>query len=108
MFQTAYGSLATGLGLQAVQTLLICGGTSVVGLSATTIARDRFATVLSTTRSPDRAGETAGRGCSASHRRRAAQGPVASVYHGLEQVRDTQADVEAGTTLGMHVALLDD
>lgn len=57
MFQTAYGSLSTGLGLQAGQTLLIRGGTSTVGLSAATIAKDLGATVLSTTRSPDRAGE---------------------------------------------------
>ncbi|RSM42083.1 NADPH:quinone reductase [Amycolatopsis balhimycina DSM 5908] len=57
MFQTAYGSLANGLGLQAGQTLLIRGGTSTVGLSAATIAKDLGATVLSTTRSPERAGE---------------------------------------------------
>ena len=57
MFQTAYGSLTTGLGLQAGQTLLIRGGTSTVGLSAATIAKDLGATVLSTTRSPERAGE---------------------------------------------------
>ena len=50
MFQTAYGSLATGLGLKAGQTLLIRGGTSTVGLSAATIAKDLGATVLSTTR----------------------------------------------------------
>lgn len=57
MFQTACGSLTTGLGLRAGQTLLIRGGTSTVGLSAATIAKDLGATVLSTTRSPDRAGE---------------------------------------------------
>ena len=57
MFQTAYGSLTTGLGLRAGQTLLIRGGTSTVGLSAATIAKDLGATVLSTTRSPGRAGE---------------------------------------------------
>nr|WP_237270166.1 zinc-binding dehydrogenase [Streptomyces caniscabiei] len=34
--------------------------------------------------------------------------PVAKVHHGLEQVRDAQADVEAGTTPGKHVVLLDD
>ncbi|MFD3505157.1 alcohol dehydrogenase catalytic domain-containing protein [Streptomyces sp. NPDC058678] len=199
MFQTAYGSLVTGLGLQAGQTLLIRGGTSTVGLSAATIAKDLGATVLSTTRSPDRAGELRGVGvdhplidngtiadrvrelmpdgvdavlelvgCSvladtfrtvrrhgtvcftgalagqwtipdftpfmipsgvrltsyaggatdlpeqvfqqqlqaiAAGRLRA---PVAKVYHGLEQVRDAQADVEAGTTPGKHVVLLDD
>lgn len=57
MFQTAYGSLTTGLGLRAGQTLLIRGGTSTVGLSAATIAKDLGAIVLSTTRSPGRAGE---------------------------------------------------
>jgi NADPH:quinone reductase-like Zn-dependent oxidoreductase len=34
--------------------------------------------------------------------------PVAKVYHGLEQVPDAQAAVEAGTTPGKHVVLLDD
>jgi hypothetical protein len=34
--------------------------------------------------------------------------PVAKVYHSLEQVRDAPADVEAGTTPGKHVVLLDD
>ncbi|GAA1556060.1 zinc-binding alcohol dehydrogenase family protein [Kribbella hippodromi] len=33
--------------------------------------------------------------------------PVAKVYHGLEQVRDAQADVESGTTPGKHVVVLD-
>lgn len=199
MFQTAYGSLATGLGLQAGQTLLIRGGTSTVGLSAATIAKDLGATVLSTTRSPDRAGELRAIGvhhplvdngtiahqvrelmpsgvdavlelvgCSVladtfrtvrrhgtvcftgalagqwnipdftpfmipsgvrltsyaggatdlpaqvfqQHLQDIAAGrlkaPVAKVYHGLEQVRDAQADVEAGTTPGKHVVLLDD
>ncbi|MEU5416054.1 zinc-binding dehydrogenase [Streptomyces clavifer] len=57
MFQTAYGSLARGLDLKAGQTLLIRGGTSTVGLSAATLAKDLGATVLSTTRSPKRAEE---------------------------------------------------
>ncbi|WP_328413167.1 zinc-binding dehydrogenase [Streptomyces violaceus] len=57
MFQTAYGSLTTGLDLKAGQTLLIRGGTSTVGLSAATIAKELGATVLSTTRSPGRAGD---------------------------------------------------
>lgn len=199
MFQTAYGSLATGLGLQAGQTLLIRGGTSTVGLSAATIAKDLGATVLSTTRSPDRAGELRAMGvdhplvdngtiadqvrelmpngvdavlelvgCSVladtfrtvrrhgtvcftgalagqwnipdftpfmipsgvrltsyaggatdlpaqvfqQHLQAVAAGrlkaPVAKVYHSLEQVREAQADVEAGTTPGKHVVLLDD
>ncbi|MEU4384130.1 zinc-binding dehydrogenase [Promicromonospora sp. NPDC023805] len=54
MFQTAYGSLTTGLGLLTGQTLLIRGGTSTVGLSAAAIAKELGATVISTTRSPDR------------------------------------------------------
>ncbi|MDT0479616.1 alcohol dehydrogenase catalytic domain-containing protein [Streptomyces doebereineriae] len=199
MFQTAYGSLATGLGLQAGQTLLIRGGTSTVGLSAATIAKDLGATVLSTTRSPDRAGELRAIGvdhplvdngtiahqvrelmpngvdavlelvgCSVladtfrtvrrhgtvcftgalggqwnipdftpfmipsgvrltsyaggatdlpaqvfqQHLQAIAAGrlkaPVAKVHHGLGQIGDAQADVEAGTTPGKHVVLLDD
>ena len=199
MFQTAYGSLTTGLDLQAGQTLLIRGGTSTVGLSAATIAKDLGATVLSTTRSPERAGELRAAGvdhplvdngsladqvrelmpdgvdaalelvgCSVladtlctvrrhgtvcftgalagqwtipdfspfmipggvrltsyageaadlpsdvlAHQLQAiAEGrlnvPVAKVYHGLEQVRDAQADLESGTTPGKHVVVLDD
>jgi NADPH:quinone reductase len=54
MFQTAYGSLTTGLDLQPGQTLLIRGGTSTVGLSAAALAKDLGATVLSTTRRPER------------------------------------------------------
>ena len=199
MFQTAYGSLTTGLDLKAGQTLLIRGGTSTVGLSAATIAKDLGATVLSTTRSPERAGglRAAGVdhplvdsgtiaglvselmpqgvdavmelvGCSvladtlrtvrrhgtvcftgalagqwtipdftpfmipngvrltsyggqaadlpagvfARQLQAIAAGrlkvPVANVYHGLEQVRDAQADVESGTTPGKHVVVLND
>jgi NADPH:quinone reductase-like Zn-dependent oxidoreductase len=198
MFQTAYGSLTTGLDLKAGQTLLIRGGTSTVGLSAATIAKDFGATVLSTTRSPERAGELRAAGvdhplldsgtiadqvrelmpegvdavlelvgCSVladtlrtvrrhgtvcftgalagqwtipdftpfmipggvrltSYGGRATdlpadvfarqlqaitagslEVPVAKVYHGLEQVRDAQADVESGTTPGKHVVVLD-
>jgi NADPH2:quinone reductase len=54
MFQTAYGSLTTGLDLHPGQTLLIRGGTSTVGLSAATLAKDMGATVLATTRNPAR------------------------------------------------------
>ncbi|MCQ9130224.1 alcohol dehydrogenase catalytic domain-containing protein [Streptomyces hilarionis] len=57
MFQTAYGSLTRGLDLKAGQTLLIRGGTSTVGLSAATMAKDIGATVISTTRHAGRAGE---------------------------------------------------
>ena len=57
VFQTAYGSLSTGLGLKAGQILLIRGGTSTVGLSAAAMARDLGATVISTTRHPGRADE---------------------------------------------------
>jgi hypothetical protein len=32
--------------------------------------------------------------------------PVAKVYHGLEQIRDAQADLESGTTPGKHVVVL--
>lgn len=52
--QTAYGSLSTGLDLQAGQTLLIRGGTSTVGLAAATLAKELGATVISTTRHASR------------------------------------------------------
>lgn len=54
MFQTAYGSLTRGLDLKAGQTLLIRGGTSTVGLSAATMAKELGATVIATTRNADR------------------------------------------------------
>lgn len=54
MFQTAYGSLTKGLDLKSGQSLLIRGGTSTVGLSAATIAKEMGAVVVSTTRRPDR------------------------------------------------------
>ncbi|MFC7266425.1 alcohol dehydrogenase catalytic domain-containing protein [Streptomyces lutosisoli] len=57
MFQTAYGSLTHGLDLKSGQTLLIRGGTSTVGLSAATIAKEIGATVISTTRNSDRGDE---------------------------------------------------
>ncbi|MER6291215.1 alcohol dehydrogenase catalytic domain-containing protein [Streptomyces sviceus] len=199
MFQTAYGSLTSGLDLKPGQTLLIRGGTSTVGLTAATIAKDLGATVLSTTRNPERAGELRAAGvdhplvdnetladqvrdllpagvdaalelvgCSVladtlrtvrrhgtvcftgalagqwtiadfspfmipggvrltsyageaadlpadvlAHQLQAiAEGrlnvPVAKVYHGLEQIRDAQADLESGSTPGKHVVVLDD
>jgi NADPH:quinone reductase len=52
--QTAYGSLTTGLDLQPGQTLLIRGGTSALGYATTALAKDLGATVLATTRQPDR------------------------------------------------------
>ena len=55
MFQTAYGSLNDGLMLQSGQTLLIRGGTSSVGLTACVLAKEMGATVISTTRNPDKA-----------------------------------------------------
>jgi NADPH:quinone reductase len=54
MFQTAYGSLAKGVDLRRGQSLLIRGGTSTVGLSAATIAKEMGAVVISTTRRPER------------------------------------------------------
>ncbi|MFT2816768.1 alcohol dehydrogenase catalytic domain-containing protein [Leifsonia sp. A12D58] len=54
MFQTAYGSLTTGLDVQAGQTVLIRGGTSTVGLAAADLAADMGATVIATTRDPAR------------------------------------------------------
>ena len=62
MIQTAYGSLTTGLDLQAGQTLLIRGGTSSVGLAAAALAKEMGATVLATTRRPERLDELARQG----------------------------------------------
>jgi NADPH2:quinone reductase len=52
--QTAYGSLTTGLDLQRGQSLLVRGGTSSVGLAAVSVAKELGATVIATTRQPDR------------------------------------------------------
>ncbi|MFI9007688.1 zinc-binding dehydrogenase [Actinosynnema sp. NPDC053489] len=52
--QTAYGSLTTGLDLRAGQSLLIRGGTSALGFATAALANDLGATVLATTRRPDR------------------------------------------------------
>ncbi|WP_250003952.1 zinc-binding dehydrogenase [Actinoplanes sp. M2I2] len=52
--QTAYGTLTAGLDLRAGQTLLIRGGTSALGYATAALARDLGATVLATTRRPDR------------------------------------------------------
>ncbi|MCQ4122333.1 alcohol dehydrogenase catalytic domain-containing protein [Rhodococcus tibetensis] len=52
--QTAYGSLTTGLDLKSGQTLLIRGGTSALGFATAALAHDLGATVLATTRQPDR------------------------------------------------------
>ncbi len=60
--QTAYGALSIGLDLQAGQTLLIRGGTSALGLAVTALAKRLGATVLATTRQPDRLDELAHRG----------------------------------------------
>jgi NADPH:quinone reductase len=52
--QTAHGSLTTGLDLRPGQSLLIRGGTSALGFAAAALAHDRGATMLATTRQPDR------------------------------------------------------
>ncbi len=52
--QTAYGSLTIGLDLRPGQTLLIRGGTSALGFATAALARDLGATVLATTRQPER------------------------------------------------------
>ncbi|MEU5872210.1 zinc-binding dehydrogenase [Glycomyces sp. NPDC047369] len=54
MLQTAHGSITTGLRLEAGQRVLIHGGTSTVGLTAIAIAHQIGATVIATTRNPDR------------------------------------------------------
>ena len=55
MFQTANGSLRTGLRIEPGQSLLIRGGTSSVGLTAAALAKRHGLTVLSTTRSEPKA-----------------------------------------------------
>ncbi len=52
--QTAYGCLTTGLDLQAGQAVVIRGGTSSLGFAVAALAHDLGATVLATTRQPDR------------------------------------------------------
>lgn len=54
MFQTAWGSLYQALQIQTGETLLIRGGTSSVGMTATRIAKRAGLTVLATTRSSKR------------------------------------------------------
>ncbi len=54
MLQTAHGSLNTSLRLQVGQTLLIRGGTTSVGLTAAILAKKLGATVIATTRKPER------------------------------------------------------
>lgn len=54
MFQTALGSLRIALNVQPEKTLLIRGGTSSVGLTSITLARNLGLTVLATTRKKDR------------------------------------------------------
>ncbi len=56
MFQTAYGSLTGGLDVKAGQTLLIRGGTSSIGMAATSVAKNMGLRVISSTRNPDKAG----------------------------------------------------
>jgi NADPH2:quinone reductase len=54
MLQTAYGSLTSGVGAVAGQTLLIRGGTSSIGLALAVLARRAGLQVVSTTRNPSR------------------------------------------------------
>ena len=55
MLQTAFGSLSVGLDAQPGQALLVRGGTSSVGMAAAVLAKQRGLTVISTTRSADKA-----------------------------------------------------
>ncbi|MEP7037571.1 MAG: zinc-binding alcohol dehydrogenase family protein [Acidobacteriota bacterium] len=54
MFQTAYGSLTAGLEVKSGQTLLIRGGTSSIGMAATSIAKNMGLKIVSTTRNPNK------------------------------------------------------
>ena len=55
MLQTSNGSLTVGLDVRAGQSLLIRGGTSSIGLTTASLAKQRGLTVLATTRSPHKA-----------------------------------------------------
>ncbi len=55
MFQTAWGSLHEGLEIQAGETLLIRGGTSSIGMTATQLAKRYGLSVIATTRNPAKA-----------------------------------------------------
>jgi NADPH2:quinone reductase len=55
MLQTAYGSLTVGLDARPGQSILVRGGTSSVGMAAAVLAKRRDMTVLSTTRSSNKA-----------------------------------------------------
>ena len=89
--QTAYGSLTTGLDLQAGQTLLIRGGTSSLGFAVAALARDLGATVLATTRQRDRLDLLAEHGI--DH-------PLVDDGHVADQVRQLFPDgIDAGLEL---------
>lgn len=55
MLQTAHGSLTTGVDARPGDTLLTRGGTSSIGLALAVIAKQRDITVISTTRSAEKA-----------------------------------------------------
>lgn len=55
MLQTSYGSLTVGLDAQPSESLLIRGGTSSVGMATAVLAKRRQMTVISTTRSSQKA-----------------------------------------------------
>lgn len=87
--QTAYGSLTVGLDLKPGETLLVRGGTSALGLASAALAHELGATVLATTRQPDRLAELADRG----------------VDHPLLDDGDVAAAVRAIVPEGVHAAL---
>lgn len=55
ILQTAWGSMTVGMDLQEGDSVLIRGGTSSVGLMTAVLAKERGATVFSTTRRAERA-----------------------------------------------------
>jgi len=62
MVQTANGALRTALQIEAGQTLLVRGGTTSLGLTATVLAKMAGLGVMATTRNPDRVGMLRGNG----------------------------------------------
>jgi len=87
--QTAYGSMTVGLDLKPGETILIRGGTSALGLATAALAHEIGATVLATTRQPERLAELAAHG----------------VDHPLLDEGDVAAAVRAIVPEGVHAAL---
>lgn len=110
MLQTAHGSLVVGVGIQAGDTILVCGGTSAVGMAIAVLGRLRGLTVLSTTRSSERLALLEGVG---AHHGLVDDGHLAEQVHelvpggvdgavelvGVNTLRDTLLSTRSGGTV---------